>query len=61
MLAELIREHDGDEYEMLYLSQDSSKHSTITGSNLSNIGTIGAYDNSIATDTTGLVRKRAEV
>ena len=36
LLVELIREHDGDEYEMLYLSQDPSKCSTMTESNLSN-------------------------
>ena len=36
LLVELIREHDGDEYGMLYLSQDPSKCSTITESNLSN-------------------------
>ena len=44
--VELIREYGGDEHGMLYLSQDPSKHSTITGSNLSKIGAIADYDNS---------------
>ena len=38
LLVDLIREHDGDEHGMLYLSQDPSKCSNITGSNLSKIG-----------------------
>ena len=41
---------------MLYLRQDPSNDSTIIGSNLSKIGAIEAYDNSIAIDATDVVR-----
>ena len=33
LLVELIREQDGDEYGMLYLSQDPSQYHDLTGSN----------------------------
>ena len=46
---------------MLYLSQEPSKHSDITGSNLFKIGAIVAYDNDADEDATDLLRKRAEV
>ena len=42
-MVELIREYDVEEYEMLYLSQDSSKYSELNRSNLSKIGTITVY------------------
>ena len=61
LLVELIREHDGDEYGMLYLSQDPSQFYGLTGSNLTKIGSIAAYDDTIDVDETELVRKRAEV
>ena len=61
LLVELIREHDGDEYGMLYLSQDPSQYHGLTGSNLKRIGSIAAYDETIDVDATELVRKRAEV
>ena len=61
LLVELVRERDGDKYGMLHLSQDPSKHSALTGSNLSKICAIEAYDNDIDADATDLVRKRAEV
>ena len=61
ILVELPREHDGDEYGMLYLSQDPSEYSTITGgSTLINIGTISACDNSIDSSNSDAERKKAE-
>ena len=56
MLVELIRENDGDECEMLHLSQGPSTHITLTGgSMLTKIGSIDAYENSIDTVQTWLI------
>ena len=61
LLVELVREHDGDEYGMLYLSQDTSKYYALTGSNTSKIVAISACDNEIDAEATYLERKRAEL
>ena len=59
LLVELIREHDGDEYGILCLSQDPSQYHGLTGSNLTKIGSIAAYDDAIDADATDLVRKKS--
>ena len=62
MLIELPREHDGDEYGMLYLSQYPNEYGTITGgSKLTNVGTLLAYDDSIDSSNSDAERKKAEV
>ena len=61
LLVELIREQDGDEYGMLYLSQEPSKYNALTGSNVTKIGKIAACDDNIDANATELERKRAEV
>ena len=62
ILVELPRDHDEDEYGMLYLSQDPNEYSTITGgSTLTNIGTLSAYDDSVDPINSDTERKRAEV
>ena len=61
LLVDIVREHDGDKHGMLSLSQCSSKHSTITRSNLSKIGAIEACDNAIGADAKDLAKKRGEV
>ena len=61
ILVELPRNNDRDEYGMLYLSQDLSEYSTITGgSTLDKIRKITAYINSIVSTTTETNRKKAE-
>ena len=62
ILVELPREHDEDEYGILYLSQDPNEHSTITGGlTLSKIGKLTAYDDSIDSSASEAERKKAEV
>ena len=46
---------------MLYLSQDPSKYSALTGSNISKIGAIAACNSDIDSDPTDLARTRAEM
>ena len=61
ILVEIPRDHDGDEYGMLYLSQDPNEYSTITsGSTLEKIGKITAYDDSIDSSSSEADRKKAE-
>ena len=61
ILVELPRDHDGDEYGMLYLSQDPNEYSTITGeSTLEKIGKITACDDSIDSSASEADRKKAE-
>ena len=48
ILVEIPREHDGDECGMLYLSQDPSEYSALTGSStLTKIRALSVCDNSI--------------
>ena len=62
ILVEIPRDHDGDEYGMLYLSQDPSEYSTITeGSTLTKIGPLAAYDSTIDASASDAERKKAEV
>ena len=62
ILVELIIENDGDEFWILYLSQDPSKYSNLNeGSTLIKTGPIFTYDSSIDAEATDSERKRAEV
>ena len=62
ILVEITRDHDGDEYGILYLSQDLSKYNSITGGSiLSKIRALAAYDTSIDSITSDAERKKAEV
>ena len=63
ILVEIPRDHDGDEYGMLYLSQNPSDYRNLTGgSTLTKIGTLPAHDNSIdLTSSSDAERKKAEV
>lgn len=62
ILVEIPRDHDGDEFGMLYLSQDPSEHGAITGgSALSKIGPLAAYDSAIDASASDAERKKAEV
>ena len=62
ILVELPRDHDGDEYGMLYLSQDPTEYSALTGgSTLTKIGILAAYDDSIDASASDAEIKRAEV
>ena len=62
ILVEITRDHDGDEYSMLYLSQDPSKYNSIIGrSTLSKIGALTAYNTSLGSVTSDAECKKAEV
>ena len=61
ILVELPRDNDGDEYGLLYLSQDPTEYNTLTGSTLSKIGALAAYDDSIDPAGTEASRKKSEV
>ena len=51
LVAEIYRDHYGDEFGILCLGQESLKHNAITGSNLSNVWKFQVYDSTISTDT----------
>ena len=60
ILVELQRDHDRDEYGLLYLGQEASNYNSITGSSLTKIGKIEAYDSTIDSSGTETDRKKAE-
>ena len=61
-LVDFSRDHDGDEYGILCLSQDPSDYSTLTGgSSLTKIESLTAYDRSVNSNATDAERKKAEV
>ena len=57
LIVELIREHDVDEYGILYLSQDPSTCNSLTGPNTSKIGALAAHNNDIDLEATDLEGK----
>ena len=62
ILVEITRDHDGDKYGMLYLSQDPSKYNSIIGgSTLSKIRALAAHNTSIGSATSDAEHKKVEV
>jgi len=47
ILVEIPRDHDGDEFRMLYIGQDPLEYNSITRSSLHKIGKLPAYDTNI--------------
>jgi len=47
ILVEIPRDHDGDEFGMLYIGQDPLEYNSITRSSLSKIGKLPTYDTNI--------------
>ena len=61
ILVELQRDHNRDEYRLLYLSQNLREYNTITYSTLTKIGTLATYNNSISITSSETMHKKAEV
>ena len=59
ILVEITRDHDGDEYSMLYLSQHLNKYNSIIGrSILSKTGALAAHNTNIGSTTSDAERKK---
>jgi len=61
ILVKIPRDHDGDEFGMLYIGQDPSEYNSIIGSSLSKIGKLPAYDTNIDDAATEAVRKKEKL
>jgi len=61
ILVEIPRDHAGDKFRMLYIRQNPLEYNSITGSSLSKIGKLPAYDTNIDDAATEAVRKKEKL
>ena len=61
ILVELQRDHNRDEYRLLYLSQNLREYNSLIGLILTKIGTLATHDISIDTTASEAIHKKVEV